>query len=78
MQPHSCCIAATSCLHNFSFILVFIGVIVRFNFASGSSFKLSFQFVDIELVNHIEPPLLVLVRRNIHRIYDRLIRLVNL
>ena len=39
------------------YTLIFIGVIVRFNgFASWFSFKLSFQFVDTELVNHIEPP----------------------
>ena len=38
-QSQSCCIAATPCLHNFSFILIFIGVIVRFNVASWSSFK---------------------------------------
>ena len=66
--------AATSCLHNFSFILIFfifIGVIGRLN-----SFKLSFQFVETELVNHIEPPLLVLARRNIRLIYDRVERII--
>ena len=73
VQSQLYCIAATPCFHEFSFILIliFIGVIVRFNDAPWSTFKLSFQFVDIGLVNYVELPLLVLARCNIHLIYDR-------